>query len=407
MELSAKTEIVQACPEQVARLRPWLLVLVTVALSATPSLHAQRYLGGLSGTVADRTGAILPGAQVMAVENSTQFKTAVTASADGTYSMPTLSPGTYTVSVMANGFKTETRANIVLTAGQVVHLDFGLSPGSVSQTVQVAAETASLIDTSSPTIATTLDSQAVSNLPNEGRNPYVLATLTPGVVDTASGGYFKGHSSQFTNPYSGVAVQITTFGISGHNRLTLNGIPDDAPERFSGATYLDFTPSPDAVQEAKIEDGVFDAQIGHGDGVVSNVVIKNGTNSLHGSAYYVFENTYLDANTTTGMRRPNPAPTTRSTRPDLWWTGQWFCRSITMGGTRHSSCSRLSATPRTAPCRPRATSACLRRRNWAAIFPACAPAASMRAGSVPRPGAFNCSFRTRPWTQTATAPSTS
>ncbi|MGB3629394.1 MAG: carboxypeptidase-like regulatory domain-containing protein, partial [Terracidiphilus sp.] len=263
----------------------WLLILAGI-LGSAGSLEAQRYLGGLNGTVTDETGATVLGAQVVAVENSTQFKTEVTTLADGVYSMPTLSPGTYSVTVTTKGFKTEKQVNVVLTAGKVVQLDFSLSPGSVNQSVQVVAETASLIDTGSPTIATTLDNQQVAELPNEGRNPYVLATLTPGVVDTASGGYFEGHSSQYTNPYSGVAVQITTFGIQGHNRLTLNGIPDDAPERFSGATYLDFTPSPDAVQEAKIENGIFDAQVGHGDGVLSNVVIKNGTNSLHGSAYY-------------------------------------------------------------------------------------------------------------------------
>jgi hypothetical protein len=149
----------------------------------------------------------------------------------------------------------------------------------------------------------------VSDLPNEGQNPYVMATLTPGVVDTDSGGYFEGHSSQYTNPYSGVAVQITAFGNSGHNRLTLDGIPNDAPERFSGASSTNFVPSPDAVQENKVEDGIFDAQIGHGNGVVSNVVVKNGTNNLHGSAYYVFENSYLDANTydrnTSGKPRAN------------------------------------------------------------------------------------------------------
>ena len=222
--------------------------------------------------------------------------------------MPTLSPGTYTVSVTAKDSRRRRKLSIILTAGQVVQLDFSLSPGSVNQSVEVVAETASLIDTSSPTIATTLDTQEVADLPNKGRNPYVMATLTPGVVDTASGGYFKGNSSQFTNPYSGVAVQITAFGNSGHNRLTLDGIPDDAPERFSGASYLDFTPSPDAVQETKIENGIFDAQIGHGNGVVSNVVVKNGTNSLHGSAYYVFENTYLDANHYQNASAHTPRP---------------------------------------------------------------------------------------------------
>ena len=57
-----------------------------------------------------------------------------------------------------------------------------------------------------------------------GRNPYVLVTLAAGVVDTASGGYFQGKSSQFTNPFSGVAVQVTTDGNGGHNRLTLDGV---------------------------------------------------------------------------------------------------------------------------------------------------------------------------------------
>lgn len=276
------------------------LILVSAALlgiSILTPAHAQRYLGGLSGTVSDQTGAIVPGAQVVATQNSTQFKTEVTTSAVGAFSMPSLAPGTYTVTVTAKGFQVMTRVNVILTAGQVVQLDFSLSPGSVSQSVEVVAQTASLIDTSSPTVATTLDQEEVVDLPNEGRNPYVLATLTAGVVDTASGGYFNGHSSQYTNPYSGVAVQITASGNSGHNRLTLNGIPDDAPERFSGASYLDFTPSPEAVQETKVENGIFDAQIGHGNGVLSNVVIKGGTNSLHGAAYYAFENTYLDANT--------------------------------------------------------------------------------------------------------------
>jgi hypothetical protein len=275
----------------------WAAAVVLAGLSSALLLQAQRYLGGLSGTVADQTGAIVPGAQVIAVSDSTRFTTQVSTTTDGTFSMPSLSPGTYTVSVTANGFKSEKRVNVVLTAGQVVQLDFKLSPGSVSQSIEVTSETASLIDTSSATVATTLDNQAVTDLPNEGRNPYVLATLASGVVDTASGGYFGGHASQYTNPYSGVAVQITAFGNSGHNRLTLDGIPNDAPERFSGASYTNFVPSPEAVQEVKVENGIFDAQIGHGNGVLTNTVIKNGTNSLHGAAYYVFENTYLDANT--------------------------------------------------------------------------------------------------------------
>ncbi|MGB7136605.1 MAG: TonB-dependent receptor [Acidobacteriaceae bacterium] len=260
------------------------------------SASAQLYLGAIGGQIADSSGASVAGASVTAVANATHFTTTVTTGGDGAFQMSGLQPGTYTVTVTAAGFRKETRVGVVLTAGQTVQLTMALQPGTVNQTVEVTSET-SLIDTSSPTLATTLDTKEVTDLPNEGRNPYVLVTLAAGTVDTASGGYFQGKSSQFTNPYSGVAVQVTTDGSGGHNRLTLDGIPNDAAERFSGASYTNFVPSPEAVQEVKVENGIFDAQIGHGNGIVTNTVVRTGDNHFHGAAYYVFENTYLDANT--------------------------------------------------------------------------------------------------------------
>lgn len=296
MELSGKIKIAQASSEQVARIRPLLLVLVVVALSAASLLQAQRYLGAIGGQVSDTSGAKVVGANVIATESATHFVTNVAAGADGTYLMPALQPGTYNVTVSAPTFRKETRTNIVLTAGQTIQLDITLKPGTVSESVEVTSDT-SLIDTSSAVIATTLSTQEVTDLPNEGRNPYVMVTLAAGTVDTASGGYFQGKSSQFTNPFSGVAVQITTDGSSGHNRLTLDGMPNDAAERFSGSSYTNFVPSPEAVQEVKVENGIFDAQIGHGNGTVTNTVVRTGNDSLHGAAYYVFQDTYLNANT--------------------------------------------------------------------------------------------------------------
>src|SRR6185312_8936673 len=199
------------------------------------------------------------------------------------------------VTSTAPGFKTATRNEVTITAGQLQQVDFNLSLGDTTETVQVTGSN-SLLDTGSANIATTLSAQEVADLPNEGRNPYVMATLAVGVTNNGSGGYFQGKSGQFTNPFSGVAVQISSGGNTGHNRLTLNGIPNDPPERLSGATYAGFTPSPEAVQETKISTSAFDAQIGHGNGTVTNVVVRNGTNKFHGSAYYVFENTYLNAN---------------------------------------------------------------------------------------------------------------
>lgn len=272
-----------------------ILLLGAFFLTFSYISSAQRYLAGIAGQVSDTAGAKVVGADVEAVEQATHFATKVFTGTDGVYTMPALQPGTYTVSVTAAGFRRESQTNVVLTAGQTAQLVFSLQPGAVSETINVTAEV-SLIDTSSPTIATTLSTQEVTDLPNEGRNPYVMVALAAGVIPS-TGTYFTSKSSQYTNPYSGFATAVIADGNSGHNRLTLDGIPNDAAERFSGASYTNFVPSPEAVQEVKIENGMFDAQIGHGNGTVTNTVIRTGSNNVHGAAYYAFQNTYLNANT--------------------------------------------------------------------------------------------------------------
>jgi hypothetical protein len=258
---------------------------------------AQVYLGAIRGQVTDPTGAVVSGAAITAENSETHFKTTVTSNQSGSYTLEGLSPGTYTVMFAAPSFKTATRKNVVLTSGQNQEVDFKAALGSVSETVVVTSEN-TLLDTGSANIATTLSTQEVTDLPNEGRNPYVMATLAAGVINGGSGGYFQGHSSQYTNPFSGVAVQIAANGNGGHNRLTLDGIPNDPAERLSGPSYTGYVPSPEAVQEVKVSSSIFDAQVGHGNGTVTDTIVRNGTNTYHGAAYYVFQNTYLNANLT-------------------------------------------------------------------------------------------------------------
>ncbi|SEG69924.1 Carboxypeptidase regulatory-like domain-containing protein [Bryocella elongata] len=285
-----------------ARRASVVLALMGIALGAT----AQQYLGTIGGEVTDPSGAKVPAAVLTAEEASTHFKTTATANGAGAFNMPSLQPGTYTLTLTASGFRKEVRTNVVLTAGQLEVIDFQLSPAGATETVNIVAENP-LVDTGSANIATTLSTAEVTDLPNNGRNPFVMATLAAGVTNTASGGYFQGKSSQFTNPFSGVAVQVTTEGSGGHNRLMLNGIPDDPAERFSGAGYTGFVPSPEAVQEVKVETSVFDAAVGHGNGVVTNTIIRTGANKVHGAAYYVFQNTYLNANTSEKVPNQNAA----------------------------------------------------------------------------------------------------
>jgi len=271
-----------------------VLLVATLALSVAS--QAQRYLGSIQGEVTDPSGAKVVGAGVVAEEGTTHYKTEAKTNESGVYTFPALNPGTYTITVTGQGFRPESIAGVLLTAGQEQHVDAKLALGGANETVEVVASSNALLDTGSANIATTLSAQEVSDLPNEGRDPYVLATLAAGVTNNGSGGYFQGHSSQFTNPFSGVAIQIASDGNAGHNRLTLDGIPNDPPERLSGSTYAGFTPSNEAVQETKVGTSIFDAQVGHGNGTVTNVVVKNGTNRIHGAAYLVFQDTYLNAN---------------------------------------------------------------------------------------------------------------
>jgi hypothetical protein len=267
------------------------IVAVLLALPAA----AQQYLGNISGTVVDATGAKVPNATITVKNADTHFVTKGTSNGSGAYTIPFLPPGTYTVTFAAPGFKGESESGVVLTVGASKEVDFVAKAGSAGETVEVSATNA-LLDTASVDIATTLSTDEVTDTPNIGRNPYVMATLAAGVINGGSGGYFAGRASTVTNPFSGVAVQLITNGISGHNRLTLNGIPNDPAERLSGASYSGFVPSPEGVEETKVSSAIFDAQVGHGDGTVTNVVIRNGTNKFHGAAYYAFQNTYLNAN---------------------------------------------------------------------------------------------------------------
>lgn len=293
----------------------------TLLFGINSTANAQRYLGGIQGQVTDSTGANIQGAAIVAEETLTHFKTAGTTNGAGAYNFPALNPGTYTVSVTAPSFKTENRQAVVLTAGQVQVVDFALTSGAISETIEVTA-TNTLLDAGSANIATTLSTKEVTDLPNVGRNPFVLATLAAGVT---TGAYMQSKSSQFTQPFSGVSVQITAEGNGGHNRLTLDGIPDDPAERFSGASYTGFVPSPEAVQEVKVQTSIFDAQIGHGNGTVTNTVIRSGNNKIHGAAYYAFQNTYLNANTYEKVPNQNgalnPASPTHRNNDQLSQTG--------------------------------------------------------------------------------------
>jgi hypothetical protein len=280
-----------------------LVAIVLVMLCGATHSHAQaKYLGAISGTVTDATGATVPGADISAKDTTTQYVSKVVSDSTGAYTIPFITPDTYEVTVSAKGFGPQTKTDVVVTAGGTADVPFMLVVGSASATVLVSTDAVQL-DTDSGQVATTISTQQVVDTPLIGHNPFIFTTLGAGVY---SANYMQNKSSSVNNQFSGTAVQLSINGISNHIRLTLDGIPDDPAERFSGTNYLGFVPSMEAVQEVKVQNTLFDAQVGHG-AAIENTVLRAGTNQYHGAAYYVFQNTYMDANTSERVPNQNGA----------------------------------------------------------------------------------------------------
>jgi hypothetical protein len=157
------------------------LVLLLGFVSTCP-LRAQQYLGTLTGEVTDASGAKIANADVSATDVTTHFTTKTKTNSAGGYSIPFLTPDTYDVTVTVSGFRPETRTGLVLTAGGNERIDFALKVGAVGEQVVVTADTEQL-DTASANLGTTMGTKKVTDLPNIGRNPFVLSTLAAGGHD--------------------------------------------------------------------------------------------------------------------------------------------------------------------------------------------------------------------------------
>ncbi|MBA2355373.1 MAG: TonB-dependent receptor, partial [Acidobacteria bacterium] len=258
------------------------LVLVLIAAAGVRAQGA----GEITGTIVDSTGGVMPGVTVTITNTATgALRNSVTNDA-GIYSVPALSPGTYTIAAELQGFQAQTRSNLTLQVQQVARVDFTLSTGTVSESVEVTGGTA-LLATEDSTVGQVIDNKRIVELPLNGRSYLQLAGLTPGVninsVPSAGATDFQGgHRSR---------QQITINGQRGQfNHYTLDGIENTDPN-FN--TYI-LLPSVDALQEFKVQSATYPAEYGFGVTQI-NVTTKSGTNQFHGTAFEYFRNESLDA----------------------------------------------------------------------------------------------------------------
>src|SRR5512133_397470 len=233
----------------------------------------QEFRGTLSGRVIDPQQAAVPQAKILATENETGAKYQTVRNTDGTYVLPFLPPGPYTITAEAAGFKKYVNRNVRVTTNEREQVDIALEVGTIDQSVTVSAE-GSMIETATASVGQVINTRQIENMPINGRAPLVLAQLAYGVTPNSD--------PKFSRPFdnSGPSGFSMGGGPNQSNELLLDGSPDTTRN-----LRVAYNPPPDAVSEVKVETFQTDAAYGHTGGGTVNVVMRGGTNSVHGSAY--------------------------------------------------------------------------------------------------------------------------
>jgi len=269
------------------RLSLSVVLLLSCWLLTNPDrLLAQVDRGSIVGLVTDPDGARVPGAQVIVTNLAANQSTSVTTDEKGQYTADLLRIGTYSVTVEKPGFQKAIQPSVDVGVNQAARVDIALLVGSINESVQVTTAPP-LLQTEASSLGTIETERRISELPLNGRNFIQLAYLGPGANGGQTGSNVSG--GVFENERANEAVSVNGLRVSNNNFL-LNGV-DNNEFGLGGVIVL---PPPDAIQEFRTEENSMSAEFGRG-GAAVNVVLKSGTNQIHGGAYEFIRNDKLDA----------------------------------------------------------------------------------------------------------------
>ena len=263
-----------------------LVCAVAVLLASQPLLLAQVTTGRIAGVVTDPSGSAVPDVSVTVTQVDTATATTVDTDATGNYLATNLKIGTYTVSFQKQGFQRSVESNVDVGIGQVVRVDVALKVGVVTQTVEVTGA-APLLQTETSSLGTIESEKRIVELPLNGRNFFKLAYLGPGANQGATGTSAGAGSTDNNRP--GISLSVNGLRIFDNNFL-LDGLDNN---EFGNGTVV-IQPPPDSIQEFRVEENSMNAEFGRG-GAMVNIVLRSGTNQLHGAAWEFLRNDRLDA----------------------------------------------------------------------------------------------------------------
>jgi hypothetical protein len=271
-----------------------MLRITFLIVAAAAAALAQT--ASITGRVTDPHGGVVPGVHVSAQSRDSGVATETETNQEGYYSLNSLVPGKYDLTLTKSGFIPVHEEALELEVQQVARMDFALKIGTMSEKVEVTAESP-MIESENATMGQVIQGQQVAELPLLGRNPYALAMLVPGVRPS------EGDNNLPIDQISSVSYSINGQRSSG-NEFLLDGAPNSAAAQNQPVVNA----TPDLVQEFKVETNNFSAEYGRATGGVFNVITKSGSNQYHGTLYEFFRNDKLNANdffaNTTGTARP-------------------------------------------------------------------------------------------------------
>src|ERR1700722_15874289 len=268
------------------------VIVIGALLLGAAAMRAQSFRGIILGTVTDSTGAAISGANVTVKNLETGLTRAVTTSGDGTYSVPELPIGNYSVTVENTGFKTAVVTGVVVEVSSERRTDFTLQPGEVAQRVEVLGDTLPQVESTNNTLGGIIESKVVTNLPVNGRDYQKLIFLVPGVA---------GSPDQITDSPGSFGVFSVNGARGRSNNFLLDGTDmndgyrNDPAINEAGVFGTPATILPlEAIAELRVLSN-FEAEYGRSAGGVINIVTKSGANDWHGSGFDYFRNTVLNA----------------------------------------------------------------------------------------------------------------
>jgi hypothetical protein len=301
------------------------LFAVATLLFAGVAAQAQ-FNASLSGTVLDPTQAAIPGATVTLTNNATQDKRIAISGGAGTYQFSALPSGTYTLTVAAKGFKDNVLNNVTVAAETPRSLNLTLATGANTDTVTVDADAQVTLQTGDASIGSTIDSEEINRLPIVGADPYELLRTAPGISgDGARAGngtaVFLPNGAGPGGSNSGIfqtenQVQISADGQRvGDNNFSIDGVSVNSLSHAGAAVV---TPNQEAVGSITIVSTSYDASVARYTGAQIQVVTKQGSNQLHGSAFFLYDEPGLNSFNKYGGPAPG-TPTIRDSNQQRTW----------------------------------------------------------------------------------------